>query len=427
MEGIGNGSRSDDDGEEGNKIEVEMSWYSFLEDSLASWAEQAQGYRLMHEKAYSHYNKISFKLTIPAIILSTLTGVANFGQESLAPYLGPSAPLYIGALSIGAAILSTIAKYVRADEKAETHRNAMINWDKLYRTIATELTQPRRFRTHAQDFLTAYREERHRLSEQSPTIPYQIRNWFSQEFKADYDTGVISKPNILSINNVEVYRHGTGHSKHTHMPPPPPPPPPPTPTRVSKLSNTGHSKEGTPQPTRQSPTLMNSRNASPPFGNFLSSSRRSPSQGHNVVISSAPNPAVLLPTTALPASFFNLKPKAAQAVQRVGNVVAEELQRAMDEGDKAARSGPVAVGIRQRASSISDQLVVIEREAIEKQAAAHREGEQEAREAEGDRDRNGGDQVEVEGTRVEKEEEEEEENRDGPIVRRPVSSESSDV
>jgi hypothetical protein len=186
-----------------------MGWYDFLEDSLASWAEQAQGYRLMHEKAFSHYSKISFNLTIPAIILSTLTGVANFGQESLAPYLGNDTPLYIGVLSIAAAMLSTIAKYVRADEKAETHRNAMINWDKLYRTIVTELTQPRKARIAAQEFLLSYREERHRLTEQAPIIPYKIRKWFKEEYKEDYANTNISKPNILSLVDVQIFRGET--------------------------------------------------------------------------------------------------------------------------------------------------------------------------------------------------------------------------
>ncbi len=237
------------------KIEPErsqaMEWYNFLEDSLASWAEQAQGYRLMHEKSYSHYNKISFNLTIPAIILSTLTGVANFGQESLSPYLGSDAPLYIGVLSIAAAILSTIAKYVRADEKAETHRSAMIAWDKLYRTIVTELTQPRDARTDPQEFLLTYREERHRLSEQSPTIPYKIRSWFKDTYKADFAKGDISPPNILRIANVEVYREGTRRtttprnspttprnspaSSPSRSPAPPPPPPPSSKSSFAKF------------------------------------------------------------------------------------------------------------------------------------------------------------------------------------------------
>jgi hypothetical protein len=205
-EGSLEGSEAEELASPGVSSPASMQWYDFLEDSLASWAEQAQGYRLMHEKAYSHYNKISFNLTIPAIILSTLTGVANFGQESLSPYLGSDAPLYIGVLSIIAAIMSTIAKYVRADEKAETHRSAMVAWDKLYRTIVTELTQPRDNRTEPQEFLISYREERHRLSEQSPTIPYKIRAWFRHEFSSDFAKGNISPPNILSIGNVEVYR-----------------------------------------------------------------------------------------------------------------------------------------------------------------------------------------------------------------------------
>jgi hypothetical protein len=231
--------------DQGQEVPVTMGWYDFLEDSLASWAEQAQGYRLMHEKAFSHYNKISFNLTIPAIILSTLTGVANFGQESLQPYLGSDTPLYIGAFSIAAAMLSTIAKYVRADEKAELHRNAMVNWDKLYRTIVTELTQPRRVRIPAQEFLLSYREERHRLSEQAPTIPYKIRRWFKEEYKEDFANSNISKPNILSLVDVQVFRgetvdaeaqpHAHPHSprnQNAHHPNPPAPPPTPqvTPT-----------------------------------------------------------------------------------------------------------------------------------------------------------------------------------------------------
>jgi hypothetical protein len=183
----------------------DTGWYSFLEDLLARSAEEAQGYRIMHEKAYKHYAKISTRLTIPAIILSTLTGVANFGQSSLEPYLGANAPLFIGALSIVAAIFSTIAKYLRADEKSELNRSAMVQWDKLHRMLVTVLTQPRGRRVEAQEFLLQYREERNRLAEQVPVIPYKIRAWFLQHYGQQYNPG-IQRPGILNLSDVPVYR-----------------------------------------------------------------------------------------------------------------------------------------------------------------------------------------------------------------------------
>jgi hypothetical protein len=189
-----------------SEAEVAAGWYAFLEDTLASSAEEAQGYRIMHEKAHKHYSKISSRLTIPAIILSTLTGVANFGQQSLEVYLGANAPLFIGVLSILAAILSTIAKYLRADEKSEMHRSAMVNWDKMLRMLVTVLAQPRGRRVDAQEFLLQYREERNRLAEQVPVIPYKIRQWFTTTYATDYSTGRLRKPGILALFDVPVYR-----------------------------------------------------------------------------------------------------------------------------------------------------------------------------------------------------------------------------
>lgn len=192
----------------GDATVEDTGWYGFLEDMLARSAEEAQGYRIMHEKAYKHYHKISTRLTIPAIILSTLTGVANFGQSSLEPYLGSNAPLFIGAVSIVAAVFSTIAKYLRADEKSELNRSAMIQWDKLHRMLVTVLSQPRGKRVEAQEFLLQYREERNRLSEQMPVIPYKIRGWFMQNYGQQYST-TIQRPGILSIADVPVYRADT--------------------------------------------------------------------------------------------------------------------------------------------------------------------------------------------------------------------------
>lgn len=213
---INNRDAADVSGARTGGAATDTGWYPFLEDMLAASAEEAQGYRAMHEKAHKHYSKISSRLMIPAIILSTLTGVANFGQPSLEEIIGSRAPLYIGVVSIIAAIFSTIAKYLRADEKSELHRTAMISWDKLHRLLSTVLAQPRCNRTDAQEFLMQYREERNRLTEQTPVIPYKIRTWFIDTYGRLYKQAPIQKPSILVLSDVTVYRSDTAKPDFTN-------------------------------------------------------------------------------------------------------------------------------------------------------------------------------------------------------------------
>ena len=55
-------------------------WYAQQEDILKSWSEQASCYRWMHEHAYQDYNKKNMRFAIPVIIISTITGTANFAR-----------------------------------------------------------------------------------------------------------------------------------------------------------------------------------------------------------------------------------------------------------------------------------------------------------------------------------------------------------
>lgn len=161
----------------------DIKWGESEEELLAKWADKATCYRWMHDKAEKMYTRLNMYVTIPVIVLSTLTGTANFGLSSMVPSdLQNYAQLGIGGVSLVTGIISTIANYLRYAQGMEAHRGAAISWGKLYRKISIELSLPRKQRENVMDFLLVCRSELDRLIEQSPSIPDKIISEFCKAF-----------------------------------------------------------------------------------------------------------------------------------------------------------------------------------------------------------------------------------------------------
>ncbi len=75
-------------------------WSRQQERILQKWGEAAACYRYMHNQAFLTYKKSSMRFTIPVIVLSTVTGTANFAQSSFPPSMRSSAPALIGFLNL---------------------------------------------------------------------------------------------------------------------------------------------------------------------------------------------------------------------------------------------------------------------------------------------------------------------------------------
>lgn len=159
-------------------------WSKEQEKLLAEWSEKAQCYRWLHSHAERQYRNGNFSFTIPIIIMSTLTGSANFAVDSYVPsQYHQYAQVTIGAVNILAGILSTLQNFLRYAESNEAHRNASITWSKFGRNIRIELSLSRIRRKNASDFLKIYRSEYNRLLEQSPLIPKSTLRKFKKLFK----------------------------------------------------------------------------------------------------------------------------------------------------------------------------------------------------------------------------------------------------
>ena len=60
-------------------------WTKEQENLLAEWSEKASAYRWLHSRSEKRYRCRNYTFTIPVIILSTLTGTANFAMDSFVP------------------------------------------------------------------------------------------------------------------------------------------------------------------------------------------------------------------------------------------------------------------------------------------------------------------------------------------------------
>ena len=160
----------------------EQEWKSEHETILVEWADKAMCYRWLHAKSHQAYSKTNAWFTIPVIVMSTLTGTANFGMDRIPEDVRGYAQMGIGAVNLFAGILTTIAQFLKVSELNEAHRVSSIAWDKFYRNIKVELAKSRDERMHVGHMLKMCKEEFDRLMETSPSINENIISLFNKTF-----------------------------------------------------------------------------------------------------------------------------------------------------------------------------------------------------------------------------------------------------
>ena len=182
---------------------VVKEWHNQQEKILKRWSEIGSSYRYMHDRAYMHFNTQNMRFALPVIIISTVTGTANFAQGTFPVAWQPYVPLFIGFFNLLAGIVTTIAQFLRVSELLEGHRAASIAYSKMSRNISIELSLPIKERSASgKEFIANARLEMDRLIEQSPNVPLFIVKQFGKRFnEVDF-----VKPDILDIRGVDVYR-----------------------------------------------------------------------------------------------------------------------------------------------------------------------------------------------------------------------------
>jgi hypothetical protein len=171
---------------------------------LKEWVDKSACFKWLHEKSYKKYKKSYLRFMIPVIIISTLTGAANFALERIPDVTYQSyAQLIVGTFNIVAAIISTVSQFLKTAELKEAHNIAAKSWDKFNRLLKIELQRNPNERTNKREIFSFSVREYDRLVEISPDIPNDIINEFKELYKDSLD---LIKPEIAGyIVSSKVY------------------------------------------------------------------------------------------------------------------------------------------------------------------------------------------------------------------------------
>ena len=161
----------------------DIPWTPEHESILVDWADKAMCFRWLHAQANQQYSKANAWFTIPVIIMSTVTGTANFAQDKFGEAIKPYVSMIIGSVNIAAGIITTIQQFLKVSELNEAHRVASIAWDKFYRNVKVELAKSPRERIPVSQMIKMQKEEFDRLMETSPMIEDDVIGRFRTTFK----------------------------------------------------------------------------------------------------------------------------------------------------------------------------------------------------------------------------------------------------
>ena len=178
-------------------------WQEYHENILIDWGDKGLCYRWLHSKCCSKYIFLRNLFTIPVIIMSTLTGTANFAIERIPIAYQGYVQVGIGSINIFAGIITTISQFLKINELSEAHRVSAISWDKFYRNIKLELVKAPCDRTDVTYVIKTCKDEYDRLMESSPNIDPSIIKKFNNTFK-DNKCLPKKKESLISLNKPEI-------------------------------------------------------------------------------------------------------------------------------------------------------------------------------------------------------------------------------
>jgi len=182
----------------------DAEWKEYHENILVDWADKALCYKWLHSKSCEKYQFLRNIYTIPVIIISTLTGTANFAQERFPENTQALAQIAIGSLNILAGIITTVSQFLKINELAEAHRVSAISWDKFYRNIRVELVKAPEDRINVTYLIKSCKDEYDRLMETSPSIDPSIIKKFNGTFKINSNDKNIKNKALQSLSKPEI-------------------------------------------------------------------------------------------------------------------------------------------------------------------------------------------------------------------------------
>ena len=150
----------------------DSEWSENLENLAKSWAIKAALQREMHQETARYYRNMSTNITLPLIMLTTLTSVGSFGAVDSEQY---KIWMYVtGALNLISAFMASMIKYLKPDEKCATHQRMGKLFDTYYREVTIQLSLAPDERDNAAKFIDYSKNKLETMMNESPLVSETI-------------------------------------------------------------------------------------------------------------------------------------------------------------------------------------------------------------------------------------------------------------
>ena len=141
-----------------------------VDELLAGWLIHSHKARDRHDEASRKYAKGQFALGIPSLIVSTVVGTAVFAALSSKDVT----PLWVGLLSILAAVLAALQTFMDFGGRSDKHRNAAVKYKSSIRLLEESRVQLNQGTELTKDEIGAIRTMLDGLEETAPVVMPKI-------------------------------------------------------------------------------------------------------------------------------------------------------------------------------------------------------------------------------------------------------------
>lgn len=179
----------------------DISWNASLEKLIAREGEKCAGLAWLYNETERYYSRNNTIVALPVIVLSGVTAFIS-GSSNLLFGESDMSAIGTGTVSLFTSVLSTVGSYYAWAKKSEACRISALQYSKLQKVIAIEMTLPKHERVPARSMLKMMRDNVERLLETSPAVPEHIITKYKQKFKHEVD---VAHPEITNgIPKVEI-------------------------------------------------------------------------------------------------------------------------------------------------------------------------------------------------------------------------------
>ena len=193
-------SKSSHDPDYWDEVDIEAClWKKEHEVILSRIADQSLCYYWLTNKSMKTYSFYNMLFTLPVILISTMSGTANFAQMQLNEEYRNTALMVTGAFTILGGVLHTVQQYSKISEKVEKFRHVTKEWLKLHHFLKFELSRRPAERISPGKLLREVLINFEKIVSQCPEIPEKIIKEFKESHEKNSGFSLISKPEICDF------------------------------------------------------------------------------------------------------------------------------------------------------------------------------------------------------------------------------------